>query len=89
MKRREPLNVYLGREVKRAVRASGRSQAVLAQQIGMPVISLSRRLTGTVGFYPSDLARIAAELGDRGLMVEWVTTAECRARLGVEHKVPA
>ena len=58
----EPLTGPLARVVTDALKDAGRSQRDIAQTTGIPIATLSRRLTGRSPFITTELSLIAAEL---------------------------
>ena len=79
---RYPLNVFLGREVKRSIRAAGIPLGAVAHRIGMPPSTFGRRITGRVGFTVGELGCIAEAIGRDVSIVAWVVAAERKANVG-------
>ena len=57
-----PLTGPLARVVTDALKDAGRSQRDIATTTGIPIATLSRRLTGRAPFLTTELALIAGEL---------------------------
>lgn len=53
----------VAREVKGAIKKSGRTPNSIANSTGIAPVTLRRRLTGNSPFLSTELIRIAAELG--------------------------
>lgn len=53
----------ISRAVSEALRAAGISQRIAAEQTGIPLTTLSRRLTGAAPFLVTELAALAMVLG--------------------------
>ena len=82
MDRSEALDRQLTAEVREAVKAAGLSQRDLAGRTGIPLVTLSRRLTGQGrGFTVDELLRIGEALGlslvDLALRAERSPSSPC------------
>lgn len=65
MKTLTPSNQQVAQVVKDAIVAANTSQRALAEKSGIPLTTLSRRLTGTSAFVMTELNAIAVALGLR------------------------